>query len=294
MTKLFGFVRFEFAGALPLADGRYLAGSGGAAGEEEWVLVLKTVGAPAAPERRRRRRSRAAEPGAEAGPLPLARAMAIRASAPFADAAEGARWLDRTCGEEDAAEALAGRAMAPLNRALHAHAVAAEDPYGRELSPPQAERVLIGYGSGEETADGRFADAREVDLAPRSASRRKQRVEELHPQERVAAVLRGRERLDACETLLLRARADLDAGRDREAALQLRVGLEALLVELDGAVDDPGHAKDIARLRERRAEAEAAAKQAAGGNITDGQRAQVEELLETCQRVLRRRRVLRG
>ena len=41
--------------------------------------------------------------------------------------------------------------------------------------------------------------------------------------------------VDACETLLLRARADLDAGRRREAALQLRVGLEALLVELEEA-----------------------------------------------------------
>ncbi len=294
MAKLFGFVQFEFAGRLPLADGRYLAGSGEGAGEEEWVLVLKTVGAPAAPERRRRRRSRAAEPGAEAKPLPLARAMAICASAPLAGAAEAARWLDETCRDEGAAEALAGRAIAPLNRALHAHAVAAEDPYGRELSPETAERVLIGYGSGEETADGRFTDAREVDLAPRSASRRKQRVEDLHPQERVAAVLRGREQLDPCKTLLLRARADLDAGRDREAALQLRIGLEALLAGLRGAVDDPGHAKDMAALGERREDAEAAANAATGSKLSESQRSQVDELLGIAERVLRRRRVLRG
>ena len=62
-------------------------------------------------------------------------------------------------------------------------------------------------------------------------------------------MLGGRERIDACETLLLRARADLDAGRDREAALQLRVGLEALLVELDGALADPGHEEDMASSR---------------------------------------------
>ena len=61
-------------------------------------------------------------------------------------------------------------------------------------------------------------------------------------------MLGGRERLDACETLLLRARADLDAGRPREAALQLRVGLEALLVELRGALDDPGHDEDMAAI----------------------------------------------
>src|SRR6478735_2102610 len=89
----------------------------------------------------------------------------------------------------------------------------------------------------------------------RLTSRRRQREEELRPQERVAAVLRGREQLDTCETLLLRARSDLDAGREREAALQLRVGLEALLAELKDALADPGHEEDMAVLSERRAEA---------------------------------------
>jgi hypothetical protein len=106
--------------------------------------------------------------------------------------------------------------------------------------------------------------------------------------------LRGREQLDACETLLLRARADLDAGREREAALQLRVGLEALLVELASAVDDAGHVKDMSELRERQQETEAAAKTAIGGDLADEQQTQVEELLMTCERILRRRRILRG
>ena len=47
-------------------------------------------------------------------------------------------------------------------------------------------------------------------------------VEALRPTERVAGVLAGRESVAACELLLLRARADLDAGRAREAAMQLR------------------------------------------------------------------------
>ena len=72
-------------------------------------------------------------------------------------------------------------------------------------------------------------------------------------------MLGGREQIDACETLLLRARADLDAGRLREAALQLRVGLEALLVELQGALADPGHEEDMAMLEARRNEAGEAA-----------------------------------
>ncbi|HET7455169.1 MAG TPA: hypothetical protein VFJ76_06580 [Solirubrobacterales bacterium] len=276
MAKYFGFVQFDFAGSMPLADGRYLAGEPESG--EEAVLVLQRLGAPPLGERRRRRgRPPTAEP--EPSPLALTRVTVIRAATPFEAQADAARWLDEACEAEDTVEALAAEAAATLNRALHAQAVAAADPYGRQLAPEQAERVLLGYGSGEETADGRFTDARQVDLAPRAGSRRRRREDELRPQERVAAVLRGREQLDACETLLLRARADLDAGRDREAALQLRVGLEALLVELDGAVDDPGHEQDMAILREHRA-AEPPAP--------------IEETLSIAERVLRRRRVLHG
>lgn len=287
MAKLFGFVQLDFAGRLPLADGRYLADG------EDVVLVVAGTGAPAAIGRRRRR-GRSSQAEADPAPLSLTRVTVIRASAPLDDQAEAARWLDEVCEAEDTVEVLAEEAVAPLNRALHAHAVAAADPTGRQLAPEQAERVLIGYGSGEETADGRFADARQVEVTSGSSSRRRRREQELRPQERIAAVLRGRESLDACETLLLRARADLDAGREREAALQLRVGLEALLVELEGAVDDPGHEQDMAGLRERTGEATAAAKTAAAGGLADEQRTRVEEMLETCERVLRRRRVLRG
>jgi hypothetical protein len=276
LAKFFGFVQFDFAGPLPLADGRYLTGSAEAG--DETVIVLQRLGAPALGERRRRRgRPAPAEP--EPAPLALTRATVIRAASPFEDPAQAARWLDEAGADEDAAETLASQAIATLNRALHAQAVAGADPYGRQLSPEQAERVLLGYASGEEAADGRFTDARQVDLSPRAASRRRQREEELRPQERVAAILRGREQLDACETLLLRARADLDAGRTREATLQLRIGLEALLTELDGAVEDPAHEQDMTTLRERQA---------------DHTSAPVEETLGICERVLRRRRVLRG
>ena len=287
MAKLFGFVQFDFAGKLPLADGRYLAGG------EETVLVVERTDAALAPSRRRRR-GRTAPPTTEPGPVALTRVTVIRASAPHESRAEAAGWLDGACEAEETVQRLASEAIAPLNRALHAHAVAAADPRGRELAPEEAERVLIGYGSGEETAGGRFTDARQVDLAARSSSRRRRHEEELRPQERAAAVLRGRERLDACETLLLRARADLDAGREREAALQLRVGLEALLVELDGAMEDPGHEKDMADLRGRAAEVAAAAEAAVGGELEEGQRDRVARVLEVAERILRRRRVHRG
>ena len=54
----------------------------------------------------------------------------------------------------------------------------------------------------------------------------------LRPQARLAAVLNGRERPLACEELTLRARLDLDHGREREAALQVLVALDAALAEL--------------------------------------------------------------
>lgn len=285
-------MRFDFAGALPLADGRYLARANGPESEES-VLVLQRLGAPVSAGRRRRRPRRV---GADDEPaaLALTRATAIRAFAPLTDEGEAARWLDEACEAEDTVDVLIDEGLALLNRALHAQAVAAAAPRANsELGAEAAERILIGYGSGEEVAASRFRDARAVDVGSR-ASRHRQREEELRPQERVAALLGGREQLDACETLLLRARADLDAGRAREAALQLRVGLEALLVELKGALSDPGHEEDMSLLEERKAEAGEAANAALQGDLGADQSAQVEELLAVSERVLRRRRVLHG
>ena len=251
---------------------------------------MQKVGAPAGARRRRKPR----KPDGETAPLTLSRVTAIRAFARFESEKEAARWLDEATEAEDTVEVLVDEALELLNRALHAQALASANPASRvELSPEGAERILIGFGSGEETAVGRFRDARQVDVAPRS-SRRRRREEELRPQERVAAILGGRERADACETLLLRARADLDAGRDREAALQLRVGLEALLAELKGALVDPGHEEDMAALQARRSEAGEAANEALAGDLAPQRREQVEELLKLSERILRRRRVLKG
>jgi hypothetical protein len=255
------------------------------------VLVVATRGAPP-PARRRRRRPRGVEGDAEARELPLTRVTAVRAFDPFEADEEAARWLDEATEADDTVDVLVEEAISLLNGALHAQRAAAADPYAHELLPERATIVRIGYGSGEEVADGRFAAAREVDL--RSGGVRRRRADDLRPQERVAAVLGGREPVDACETLLLRARVDLDAGRWREAALQLRVALEALLVELRGAVSDPGHDEDMAVLEERRREAGDAANAALRGELDAEAERRVRELIELSERVLRRRRVLRG
>lgn len=290
MSKLFGFAQLDFAGTLPLADGRYLARD---EVEGESVLVVRTLGAPP-PSARRRRRPRKAEPAAEPSPLPLTRVTAVRAFAPFESEEDAARWLDEAAEAEDTADTLVTDGTRLLNRALHAQAVAGADPFGHELRPERAVAVRIGYGNGEEIAESAFSAAREVDVWASGASRRRRREEDLRPQERVAGLLGGREQLNVCETLLLRARADLDGGRTREATLQLRVGLEALLVELKGELMDADHEEDMGILSSRRSEAGEAANAALAGELDALQARQARELLEICERVLRRRRVLRG
>jgi hypothetical protein len=257
------------------------------------VLVIEALAARPLPGRRRRR-PQPAELGDRALELPLSRATAVRAAEPFASDEEAGRWLDVSSESEEAVDALVEAGIALLNRALFAQGAATADPHFRELVAVDANAVRIGYGSGEEVAAGRYRAAREIDIWATGSSRRQQRTDDLRPQERVAAVLGGRERIDACEALLLRARADLDAGRRREAALQLRVGLDALLVELVDAVADPGHREDMTELEARRSEIGAAAEAALRGDLDAGAQERVAETVEICERVLRRRRVLRG
>ena len=287
-SKLFGFVQLDLAGALPLADGRYVVRADG----EETVLVVETLAAPA-PPRRRRRRPREIDPQVLPATVPLARTTVIRASHSFAAEEEVQRWLNEVLEDESSLDALVTESVAVVSRALHVNAVVSENPPPAPISPEHAAAVRIGFGSGEQVANGEWTAARELDVHG-GASRRQRRAESLRPQERTAAILGGREQLDACETLLLRARADLDAGRNREAALQLRIALNALLVELPGALDDPDHVEDMATLESRRDETTAAAGSAIQGDLSATQLTQVEELTALCERALRRRRVLKG
>ena len=252
---------------------------------------MKTLGTPPSPPRRRRR-SRRLEAEAEPPSLALTRVTTVRASDPFSSAEAAAHWLDEATEAEDTTDVLVAEGLDLLNRALHAYAVAAADARIPILTAERAVAVRLGYGEGEALAASRFEAADEIDVRA-GISRRRRREEDLRPQERLAAVLGGRERADVCETLLLRARADLDAGRGREAALQLRVGLEALLAELRDAISDPDHSEDMTTLSERRAEAGEAANLALGGELPAARGEQVRELLEICERVLRRRRILR-
>jgi hypothetical protein len=144
--------------------------------------------------------------------------------------------------------------------------------------------VRVGYGDGDALVDGRYDDALEL---PRDVGRRS-RAAALRPQERMAALLGARERPLACEELILRARADLDGGRVREATLQARVGLEALLAERE-TVAAPGQDEDLAALDSRRKITGEAANEALRGELSPERSAEIAETLAVCERVLRRR-----
>jgi hypothetical protein len=287
LTRIFGFVQLDLPGTLTVADGRYVLRDEGG----ERVLVIETLGAPA-PARRRRRKPK--ESGADEQPaeLPLTRITLVRAFETFADEQRGRAWLDSTLADEAALDRVLGDAIGDLNRAVHAQAVASGDPHPQAMTAEWATAARIGYGSGEELAESRFTFALAIDPARGPASRRRARAQELRPQQRLAAVLGGHEQLDACETLLLRARADLDANRPREAALQFRIGLDALLIELDGALDNPDHANDMAKLNAHHESAVKLADSALEGDLSPEQLQALGELLTTAERVLRRRRVL--
>jgi hypothetical protein len=190
------------------------------------VLVLTILGAPRAGPRLRRGRAQPVAGAPDATPLPLTRATLIRPR-PFADEEAAAAWLREVCADRDLWSSLAREAAAQLNRLLHAHRTAAGDPYVADVDPGRAVAVRFGFGTGDEVADGRWHAANELADPERQKLVRRD-YEALRPQERVAAVLGGRETVGAYEDLIVRARGDLEADRPAAAALGLHAALQAL------------------------------------------------------------------
>ena len=249
------------------------------------MLVVGIADAPPPPRRRfRRAKPKDADPAAPQSAVPLTTLTAIR-PAPLGDEQAARRWLDAVRGDPEEIEAELSGALELINRAVHAHRTAAMDPHLPDASAEHALAVRIGYGSGSQLAEGRYREAIELPLGERQRLR-----EALRPQERVAEVLGGRGTVPLSESPLLRARADLDAGRVRDAALQLRIGLVALLAEPRPQIDE-ATAEAIAALEERRGLIEAAADEAIAGQFDEDRGPEISETLRLCERVLRRRRL---
>jgi hypothetical protein len=280
---LFRFVQVEYPWPLGPTDGRYLLRREGdpADAPAAHVLVIATLGAP---ERRRLLSKRKRNAQVEPEPVPVAtgRATVIDVGEPFDAEGVAASWL-RGAGEADIQAGIA-----VLNRALHAFRLVTADPYMQPVGRQHALVARVGYGAGEQVADGLWTDARELLQARR---RRQPRATVLQPQARLAAVLGGRELPLACEELALRARLDIDHGRDREAALQVLVALDAAVAEL-GADPTAGALADrLEELRGQREAIAAAAQTALGAPLSPSEREAVSFTLSRIEAAFRARAV---
>jgi len=277
--RRFGFVQWEFAGRLGPDPGRYpvrrFAGD-----DVRQIVVIGGYGAPArVPRVRRSRRPKPATASPPAS-VDVTRATVIDA-VPMEGASAAEAWLERAVGS-GSADVLAG-ALAVLNRAVAGHRVAAADPFVADADPARALATRIGYGRGDEVAEGEWEAARALPAPEARTSR------VLVPQQRLAALLSGRDVALACEELALRARLDLDAGREREGVMQAHVALETAVAELESWRGRGDMAERIDELTARRADLAAAANAAALGGLEPAGVETVREVLGRLEAALRAR-----
>jgi hypothetical protein len=271
----FGFVQWEFAGRLGPEQGRYVVRR--FAGDDVQQVVV--IGGLAAPRRRplTARRRRVDEPVDT--DVDVTRATVIEAT-PLRSDAEATAWLSAALSGEETIAA----ALAVLTRAVAARRVAAADPWLADPDPDRALTTRVGYGEGEAVAHGDWEVAHELEAGRRRRARRA-----LDPQERVAALLSGRDAALACEELARRGRADLDRGRGREAALQVDVALRVALAELEGWREHRDMPDRLAELERLAPPAAAAAAAALQRGLSDDETAAVVTALARLEAALRAR-----
>ncbi len=283
-SQLFRFIQVELPWPLGPPDGRYLVRPQGLAQPAPThVIVFATLGAP---ERRlaARRRTRTAEPSPEPTPVATGRATIIDVGEPVATVEEAGAWLD-AAGEDELADGLR-----ILNWALHAFRLVTADPYLQPVGRRQAIVARVGFGAGEQVADGLWTGAREL-ILPDDRQRRRPGGALLAPQARLAAVLGARELPLACEELALRARLDLDHSRQREAALQLVVTLDAAVAELAADPHAAALADRLTELRGLRDGIGAAAQAALTGPLSEAEAETIAAALARIEAALRARAV---
>jgi hypothetical protein len=279
--KYFRFTQVEFPWALGPPDGRYLIRAHGDPPDAPpvHVLVVATLGAPERRSRLARKKTRQAEPQPEPTPVTTGRATVIDVGTAFPDEPAARAWLAQA-GEPDFEDGLV-----VLNRTLHAFRLVTADPYLTPVGRTHALVARIGFGDGEQVADGLWTDA--IELLDKHGRQRRATV--LHPQARLAAVLNGRERPLASEELTLRARVDID--RDREAALQVLVALDAAIAELALDPTAPALEQRLDELRGRRDATAAAAQEALAGPLSPETLEDVTFTLKRIEAIFRARAV---
>jgi hypothetical protein len=213
------------------------------------------------------------------------RVTLVDVGAPLEDAAAAEAWLQRAGENELAVD------LALIEDVLHRFRVITADPYLQPVGRRDLLVARLGYGDGEQVADGRWRKAREL---PPPRSGRERRAKILEPQARLAAALGARERQLVCEELALRAQLDLECGRWREAALQVLVALDAAIAELSGEAGRVDMAGRVEELRTRRDPVGDAAQAALTGDLSEAQREAVGFTLARIEAALRARAVARA
>ena len=188
------------------------------------MVVVRTLGAPQ--RRLLRGRRPAVARDAEPTPVPTSRVTLVAAE-PFSSPSAAEPWLAEMKSNRAERDAVAAADNRILNEVIHAYRLATGDPHTHEVAPRRALVVRVGYGSGDQVAEGRLSAALELPGVEEVPGGRRAHSSD----ERLVAMLAGREQPLVAEELILRARADIDGGRPREAALQCRIALEALIAE---------------------------------------------------------------
>lgn len=150
---------------------------------------------------------------------------------PFDDEESGSAWLRRTVGDREQGTQELRDAARIINRALGAVRAESRDPLVQDIGVTRALAIRMGHGTGDELAEGRWSEAMQMPNAHAG------RLDDVDPQSRVAAVLAGRDNVHPAETLIQRARLDVQQGRDAEA----RYGLQAARAALR---EEPGPRRD--------------------------------------------------
>lgn len=254
MSPFVPFVALEFSSAIGPPAGRYMVrepdgpdadGAIGAApprveratgviaeaGSAD-VLQIAIVGASAARGGLVFRRARRADADEEPREVSLLIATLIGAASPLDSHADAVRFLDGTRADEAAQADLVGQAVDVVNVAIRAFRAVARDPFIPEITVADAREIRIGYGEAQDLYVGGWSEAF---TPPPPRAPQLSRAERLRPAEGVALALGGRLPLLDAEDLALRTMLDLERGRPRSAALQLRACLDMIVAELTAA-----------------------------------------------------------
>lgn len=273
-VPLFRIVQVEVAGEVDLPPGRWTVR--GHANRPRAVVVVDATERP--PRRFRRKRRKIADATA----VPVSRVTVIDAD-PL-DAHDPDRWL----AEHDA-DAAVEEALSVIRRLAQAGTIAGGEPQPRPVRRRDLTRALVAYGSGYEGADGTWSSHRTVAVAADAPHRVRRSGRGLGNEERLADLLSGRDPVLAAERLSLRVRHDLDAEHYREAALQLRIAVEAAIAELEPWREAPHVDAALTELRGTRGTVAESAAAAVRGGLTDDQVETVRTIAATLETALTRR-----